>query len=295
MSGTSRHNDRSGRSNPVARRQPVERRPLEDCDIRLALVRPRRVCVRRRSARPRSTTTSQAAESGRMDMILDAGFEQPAGENVLVQSRTLRTTDPAPLRSRTSWRDSRSWMPFRTFGRRSIRATRARSPRTGTRPSSSSRSAATPTRPSTRSSRCSTPSTSCRRLIPRSSSASSATRARSTRPGLRRRPRQAGLLSLPITLIILVLAFGALVAAGIRRSGPDRRLRDVRAHRAAHGHLPGGDAGTRPGAPDRPGRRRRLLDVLLEAGTRGAGRWRSEQAALEAAAATSGRSESSPA
>jgi RND superfamily putative drug exporter len=34
-------------------------------------------------------------ESGRMDRILDAGFEQPAGENVLVQSRTLRTTDPA--------------------------------------------------------------------------------------------------------------------------------------------------------------------------------------------------------
>ena len=34
-------------------------------------------------------------ESGRMDRILDAGFEQPAGESVLVQSRTLRTTDPA--------------------------------------------------------------------------------------------------------------------------------------------------------------------------------------------------------
>ena len=30
-----------------------------------------------------------------MDRILDAGFEQPAGESVLVQSRTLRTTDPA--------------------------------------------------------------------------------------------------------------------------------------------------------------------------------------------------------
>ena len=34
-------------------------------------------------------------ESGRMDRILDAGFEQPAGESVLVQSTTLRTTDPA--------------------------------------------------------------------------------------------------------------------------------------------------------------------------------------------------------
>ncbi len=34
-------------------------------------------------------------ESGRMDRILDAGFQQPAGENVLVQSTKLRTTDPA--------------------------------------------------------------------------------------------------------------------------------------------------------------------------------------------------------
>jgi uncharacterized membrane protein YdfJ with MMPL/SSD domain len=34
-------------------------------------------------------------ESGRMDAILDAGFKQPAGESVLVQSRSLRTTDPA--------------------------------------------------------------------------------------------------------------------------------------------------------------------------------------------------------
>jgi RND superfamily putative drug exporter len=34
-------------------------------------------------------------ESGRMDRILDAGFQQPAGENVLVQSASLRTSDPA--------------------------------------------------------------------------------------------------------------------------------------------------------------------------------------------------------
>jgi RND superfamily putative drug exporter len=33
-------------------------------------------------------------ESGRMDRILDAGFPQPAGENVLIQSSTLRATDP---------------------------------------------------------------------------------------------------------------------------------------------------------------------------------------------------------
>jgi RND superfamily putative drug exporter len=34
-------------------------------------------------------------ESGRMDRILDAGFAQPAGESILVQSETLRMTDPA--------------------------------------------------------------------------------------------------------------------------------------------------------------------------------------------------------
>jgi len=34
-------------------------------------------------------------ESGRMDRILEAGFEQPAGESVLVQSDSLRVGDPA--------------------------------------------------------------------------------------------------------------------------------------------------------------------------------------------------------
>jgi uncharacterized membrane protein YdfJ with MMPL/SSD domain len=36
-----------------------------------------------------------AGESGRMDRILDAGFKQPAGEIVLIQSRTDRAGDPA--------------------------------------------------------------------------------------------------------------------------------------------------------------------------------------------------------
>jgi RND superfamily putative drug exporter len=34
-------------------------------------------------------------ESGRMDRILDAGFKQPAGESVLIQSSSLRASDPA--------------------------------------------------------------------------------------------------------------------------------------------------------------------------------------------------------
>jgi len=39
--------------------------------------------------------TAGPGESGRMDRILDAGFKQPAGESVLVQSGSLRTSDPA--------------------------------------------------------------------------------------------------------------------------------------------------------------------------------------------------------
>jgi uncharacterized membrane protein YdfJ with MMPL/SSD domain len=34
-------------------------------------------------------------ESGRMDRILNAGFKQPAGESVLIQSHSLRASDPA--------------------------------------------------------------------------------------------------------------------------------------------------------------------------------------------------------
>src|SRR5512146_838430 len=39
--------------------------------------------------------TAGPGESGRVDRILDAGFEQPAGESVLIQSRSLRPSDPA--------------------------------------------------------------------------------------------------------------------------------------------------------------------------------------------------------
>jgi uncharacterized membrane protein YdfJ with MMPL/SSD domain len=39
--------------------------------------------------------TAGPGESGRMDRILDAGFKQPAGESVLIQSRSMRVDDPA--------------------------------------------------------------------------------------------------------------------------------------------------------------------------------------------------------
>ena len=39
--------------------------------------------------------TAGPGQSGRMDRILDAGFKQPAGESVLIQSHSLRASDPA--------------------------------------------------------------------------------------------------------------------------------------------------------------------------------------------------------
>jgi uncharacterized membrane protein YdfJ with MMPL/SSD domain len=39
--------------------------------------------------------TAGPGESGRMDKILDAGFKQPAGESVLIQSGSVRVGDPA--------------------------------------------------------------------------------------------------------------------------------------------------------------------------------------------------------
>src|SRR5262245_64054071 len=41
------------------------------------------------------TNTSGPGESGRADRILDAGFKQPAGESILVQSSASTTQDPA--------------------------------------------------------------------------------------------------------------------------------------------------------------------------------------------------------
>ena len=80
-------------------------------------------------------------------------------------------------------------------------------------------------------------------------------------------------LSLPLTLLILIVAFGALVAAGIplllalsavgARDRPDRRRQPHLPRR--RGDLVGDPA-------DRPRRRRRLLDVLPAARTRGARR-----------------------
>ena len=91
---------RNNESSAVAQRGgpdgSLERRSLEDRDVRLARVRRRRVragsMVGTKNIDPNTTGPGQ---SGRMDRILDEGFKHPAAENVLIQSRTLRADDPA--------------------------------------------------------------------------------------------------------------------------------------------------------------------------------------------------------
>ena len=163
--------------------------------------------------------TAGPGESGRMDRILDAGFKQPAHEAVLIQSTSLRQTiPPSGPRLLTSSAASPGSTTSSTSARRSTPATRASSRRTATRRSSSSTSGATRISPSTRSARSLDKVDEVAEGASRSSSsASSATRAPST--GSTRAfasdLEKAGLFSLPITLIILLVAFGALVAAGI--------------------------------------------------------------------------------
>ncbi len=123
--------------------------------------------------------TAGPGESGRMDRILEAGFKQPAAENVLIQSRANHV-DTAAFDSAVADVVGRVSKIADVQDVRSPLApeTRTRSRRTGARRSSSSRSAATRTRRSTRSTRSSTPSQRPKPPIRASSSERSATPAR---------------------------------------------------------------------------------------------------------------------
>ena len=140
--------------------------------------------------------TSGPGESGRMDRILHAGFKRPAAENVLIQSRTATARHAGVRRGRQGRRRPRldARPTSGTSARRSRPATRIRSPRTGTQRSSSSTSAARSTRRPTRSARSSTPSPRPRRPIRASSSARWAmpVRRRRSMRSVRQGPRQGG-------------------------------------------------------------------------------------------------------
>ena len=156
-------------------------------------------------------------ESGRMDRILDAGFKQPAGESVLIQSRSLAGGRRPPSR--------------RAIG--DVVARRLEARRRPERQSPLGPQAVDATRHSAlvEFEIRGDSDKAVDKIEPVLDGVAAAQRAhpRLLHRRVRRRERgeggrrrrsandlaKAGLLSLPITLIILVVAFGALVAAGI--------------------------------------------------------------------------------
>ena len=161
--------------------------------------------------------TAGPGQSGRMDRILDAGFKQPAAENVLIQSRSARIGKPAFDRqvkdvvarvSRVavvanvrSPLDAGHANQIAKAARGARRVRHSRRQGQGTRQD----------RPRPRSGRC------ARAAHPGffigEMGDASAQKAVMTAYG--DDLGKAGMLSLPITLAILLVTFGALVAAGI--------------------------------------------------------------------------------
>jgi uncharacterized membrane protein YdfJ with MMPL/SSD domain len=231
--------------------------------------------------------TAGPRESGRMDRILDAGFKRPAEESVLVQSRTLSTTDPAfraavaDVVARLSKleavqnvhkgqvaRDGHSALvEFEIRGAADKAAEKID-------PVLAQVDAAQKAHP---------------QLFVGEFGMASAVDALATT--VNEDLGKAGMLSLPITLVILVIAFGALVAAGLPL------LLALTAVFATFGVV-GGISHFVPMANEAGalvlliglavGVDYSLFYLKREREERAAGR--SERAALEAAAATSGRS-----
>ena len=231
--------------------------------------------------------TAGPRESGRMDRILDAGFKRPAGETVLIQSTSGSTTDPRfqaavgdvvsrlskleavqNVRTGETSRDGRSALvDFEIRGPADEAATKID-------PVLAEVDAAQAAHPEL--------------FIGEFGDAS---KVKSLQTAFAEDLGKAGLLSLPITLIILVIAFGALVAAGIPL------LLALTAVFATFG-LVGALSHVFPMANEAGaivlliglavGVDYSLFYLRREREERAAGR--SERAALEAAAATSGRS-----
>ena len=231
--------------------------------------------------------TAGPRESGRMDRILDAGFKRPAAESVLIQSATLSTTDAAftaavrdvvarlskldvVQNARTGQVSADGHSALVEFEIRGAAAEAAE--KIG--PVLAQVDAAQGAHP---------------QLYVGEFGMASAVDAIATT--VEQDLGKAGLLSLPITLVVLVLAFGALVAAGIPL------LLALTAVFATFGVV----AGTSHLFPMANEAGALVLLIGLAVGVdyslfylkrereeRAAGR--SERAALEAAAATSGRS-----
>jgi len=230
---------------------------------------------------------SGPGESGSMNRILDAGFKQPAGESVLIQSRTIRAGSPAFDAA------------VRDVVARVSKAQAVRNVRTG-EVSKDGRSALVEFDIS------GDKTTAGDRIDPALKTVAAAQKAhpaffigefgetsaaKAVDTAFANDLASAGAISVPLTLLILVVAFGALVAAGIPL------LLALTAVFATFGliALP---SHVLPIAQEAPavvllvglavGVDYSMFYLRREREERAAGR--SERAALEAAAATSGRS-----
>ena len=162
--------------------------------------------------------TSGPGQSGRMDRILHAGFKQPAGESVLVQSRSLRASDPA---FRAAVRDVVA---------RVSKAADVRNVRSPFAAANAGRIAENGRAALVEFEIRGDKDTAVDRIGPVLKSVADAQRAhpaffigefgdasgvKAVETAYGNDLAKAGALSLPITLAILVVTFGALVAAGI--------------------------------------------------------------------------------
>jgi len=150
-------------------------------------------------------------ESGRMDKILDDGFEQPAGENVLIQSRTARVADPAFRATVDDVIARVSKVPAVRHVRRVAVASDGHAVLVGFDIRGDKVKAVDKIEPVLDG------VAAAKRAHPGFfiGEFGDASAQKDVEKAYGNDLGKAGLLSLPITLIILVLAFGALVAAGI--------------------------------------------------------------------------------
>ena len=226
-------------------------------------------------------------ESGRMDRILDAGFDRPAEESVLVQSRTLSASDPsfaATIEDVVARLSKLDVVQNVRTGQVSPDGRSALVEFEISGPADEAAEKIDPVLAQVEAAQKAHP-----QLYVGEFGMASAVDAIATT--VEKDLGKAGMLSLPITLVILVIAFGALVAAGIPL------LLALTAVFATFGIV----AGTSHVFPMANEAGALVLLIGLAVGVdyslfylkrereeRAAGR--SERAALEAAAATSGRS-----
>jgi RND superfamily putative drug exporter len=163
-------------------------------------------------------STSSPGESGRMDRILDDGFKQPAGETVLIQSRKLAADAPA-------FRAAIQEVVTRVSAVPAVANVRSPLDPAHHEQISADRRSATVAFDIRGD-----PDDAAAKIDP---VVAAVEQAQAAHPGLRisefgaatkdeqinesvaKDLERAGLLSLPVTLIVLLVAFGALVAAGI--------------------------------------------------------------------------------